>query len=464
MNAVAGPSNVTSNTDDANISSAIKESSVVVVDDRSIKAGNTVLIRLPNAEVRSIVVKENSLINLGKFGSFYGNALIGQPFGLTYQITKRELAVEVAKPIEDLEETNATNELINDGEFVQPLTSAEIEALKLEDASADAIIKAQIEQHANYSLKTEYSKHKYRKRKEAKYSKTFTTLEPTLYHVADYWFTKDANRVREIRPDALAQMLSLANIHPGGRYLVVDDGGGLLVAGILERMGGKGRLLTIGDVETTPVYHVLTHMNFPESYFAGVLRSTNWAYTDEDWSVVYPQDAKPGVPKNEKQRSRMEKRKRGQDKLNETREDFFRGEWDGLVVSSQYDPYAIIETLEPRLAGSANIVVHHPNIQILADLHTKLRAKPQYLAPNVTEPWTRQYQVLPGRTHPLMTISGTAGFLLHAIKMSVFHPIYDDPNANAADLPRKAARAAKKRRMQTENGSVAATASAAIVS
>ena len=31
------------------------------------------------------------------------------------------------------------------------------------------MIKKQIEQHANYSLKTEYSKEKYKKRKEAKY-------------------------------------------------------------------------------------------------------------------------------------------------------------------------------------------------------------------------------------------------------------------------------------------------------
>lgn len=34
---------------------------------------------------------------------------------------------------------------------------------------AQEIIKKQIEQHANYSLKTEYSKEKYKKRKEAKY-------------------------------------------------------------------------------------------------------------------------------------------------------------------------------------------------------------------------------------------------------------------------------------------------------
>lgn len=36
-----------------------------------------------------------------------------------------------------------------------------------------------------------------------------------------------------------AQMLSLANVRPDGRYLVVDDGGGIVVAGVLERLGGQ---------------------------------------------------------------------------------------------------------------------------------------------------------------------------------------------------------------------------------
>lgn len=82
------------------------------------------------------------------------------------------------------EDTDATNELINDGEFVQPLTFVDIQALKESGVHASVsligpssaynewrwqdIIKKQIEQHANYSLKTEYSKEKYKKRKEEK--------------------------------------------------------------------------------------------------------------------------------------------------------------------------------------------------------------------------------------------------------------------------------------------------------
>ena len=85
-----------------------------------------------------------------------------------------------------IEDTDATNEYINDGNVVQPLTALEIEALKKSGIHASVrpypygrtnceahpmqeIIKRQIEQHANYQLKTEYSKEKYKKRKEAKY-------------------------------------------------------------------------------------------------------------------------------------------------------------------------------------------------------------------------------------------------------------------------------------------------------
>lgn len=33
-------------------------------------------------------------------------------------------------------------------------------------------------------------------------------------------------------------MLNLANIRPGGRYIAIDDASGLVVAAILERLGG----------------------------------------------------------------------------------------------------------------------------------------------------------------------------------------------------------------------------------
>lgn len=83
---------------------------------------------------------------MGKIGSFLADALVNQPYGLTYEINNKTIIVIPPPAIEELgkifffhaqeafddvtEDTDATNELINDGQFVQPLTASEIETLK----------------------------------------------------------------------------------------------------------------------------------------------------------------------------------------------------------------------------------------------------------------------------------------------------------------------------------------------
>ncbi|KAF9471731.1 Gcd10p-domain-containing protein [Pholiota conissans] len=387
--------------------------------DPGIQSGDLVLVRLPKGDIRSVKVEKNTTVVIPKFGAFFANELVGQPYGLTYEIQDKKLTYAPPKTLEEIEDTDATNELINDGEFVQPLTVDEIQALKRSGVHASDIIKMQIEQHANYSLKTEYSKDKYKKRKEAKYSKVFATIEPTLYNVCEYWFAKDQLRLRDLRIDSLSQMLNLANVRPGGRYLAVDDASGILVAGILERLGGEGKLITICATDSPPAYPCLMQMNFPSSV-TDVLISLNWATAEEDYTpILPPSDIPTEQVKSDRQKHRLNKRKAVTDLLNNTREELFAGEFDGLLIASEYDPYSIIERLSPYLGGSASMVVHSPFSQIIVELQAKLRVLPQFLCPTVSESWLRRYQVLPGRTHPMMAMSGTGGFLCHATKMYV---------------------------------------------
>ncbi|KAI0778806.1 Gcd10p-domain-containing protein [Trametes elegans] len=399
--------------------------------DDTIQAGNTVLIKIPSGDIRSIKLEKDGTVNLGKFGSFYANELVGQPFGLTYEIVDKKLKVLPPRPMQEVEDTEATNELINDGQFVQPLTVEEIEALKKSGLHASEIIKKQIEQHANYSLKTEYSKEKYKKRKEMKYSKSFSVIEPTLHNVCQYWFNKDQNRIRDLRPDSLAQVMSYANIRPGGRYIAVDDASGVVVSAILDRLGGQGRLITICDVDSPPAYPVMVQMNFRKEAVTPIMASLNWATADEEYTPIIASTEPPaGKFKSEGQRARINKRKVASDALMQTREELFAGEFDGLIVASEYDPYSIIEKLYPYLGGSASIVVHSPHVQVVTNLQNQLRDLPGYLGPTVTESWLRQYQVLPGRTHPMMNTSGSGGFIFHVIK------IYDDPTASSVMVHR----------------------------
>lgn len=120
--------------------------------------------------------------------------------------------------------------------------------------------------------------------------------------MCQYWFDKDQNRLLDIRPDSLAQIVNLANIRPGGRYIAVDDASGVVVSAILDRMGGKpyrgfpksseylfacsgqGRLVTICDIDSPPAYPVMVQMNFRKEAVAPIMVSLNWAAADEDYT------------------------------------------------------------------------------------------------------------------------------------------------------------------------------------
>ena len=108
------------------------------------------------------------------------------------------------------------------------------------------------------------------------------------------------------------------------------------------------------------------------------------------------------------------------------------GEFNGLVIASFTDPISIVRHLLPLLAGGSQVVVYSPTIEPLVDLadcystarraafiNTPLeeRTTPTkdfpvdptlLLAPMVQTARVRRWQVLPGRTHPLMTGRGGA--------------------------------------------------------
>ena len=185
--------------------------------------------------------------------------------------------------------------------------------------------------------------------------------------MCEYWFEKDQSRIRDLRPDTLSQLLNHANVGPGGRYLVVDDASGLIVAAMLSRMGGKilrplreriaerlyfigeGRVMTICDTDSPPAYPVMNNMNFNPNFVNGVLLSLNWATADEDYVpskcslhmfeihsntelvVVPPSELPSDEIKSDRQKSRLRKRKGINDALNNTRDELFAGEFDAYV-------------------------------------------------------------------------------------------------------------------------------------
>lgn len=55
--------------------------------------------------------------------------------------------------------------------------------------------------------------------------------------------------------------------------------------------------------------------------------------------------------------------------------------------------------------------------QPLSDAVKALMNSATVLNPTIVEPWLRQYQVLPGRTHPEMNGTAHGGYIMHATRI-----------------------------------------------
>ncbi|KAF7541743.1 hypothetical protein G7Z17_g11889 [Cylindrodendrum hubeiense] len=251
-----------------------------------------VALRLPNETMRILQVVPNTTISLGKYGSFPTNLILERPFHLTYEVQeKREgetfarLRVVPAKELnadiladtsaeateeategEDVVATANGEELtlVNDsGEVVirtnreiiddnarQTLATEEIEELKRKGASAGKeLIAKLLLSHTAIDQKTEYSLAKYKLLKTKKYIRRFSVVPLDVPQLAQWLLEdRDSSKILEMRHELMALTGCWADVHfggvpcegsdgsQGGRWLVVDDTGGLLVAAMAERM------------------------------------------------------------------------------------------------------------------------------------------------------------------------------------------------------------------------------------
>lgn len=220
---------------------------------------------------------------MGKYGSFPANQIIGRPFYFTFEIQDTaekdgyklrvvsatelhaETLIEEAEADgegEDQPEGSGipmrTNRQIVDDASTQTLTLQEIEELKKEAGGAGKEIIAKIlESHTALDQKTAFSLAKYTLRKRQKYLKRFTVVPLDVSTLANFMLAeKDATRTMELRDEHIGLLGCFGNVHyggdshneesttdglpttkPNGRYYVVDETGGLVVAAMAERMG-----------------------------------------------------------------------------------------------------------------------------------------------------------------------------------------------------------------------------------
>ncbi|KAF2425777.1 Gcd10p-domain-containing protein [Tothia fuscella] len=552
----------------------------------SVRPNSEVVLRLPSGILKIVKVIPNTTISIPKIGTFSANLLLGRPYHFTYEILDLqdgsketglrivpvdELNLEVvtnktATPAEsrddeasDLPDTEINgqngernNRLTVDDPSRQALTMEEIEELKKANpGSGKEIIEQIMASHSGLKEKTAFALAKYTLRKSRKYMKRFTMLPLDVNMLTEIMLEKDPSKIMELREEMLGLIMSWSNVHyaeravveedaqakPSGRWLVVDDTCGLVVAAMAERMGllyqddeddsedESDEGLQNEDVvaeniqpapdpeamqiderspdiktpepekEPTPLLSPQPQRRKPEppapqqatSNTITVLHSNPqpnlsflkyFSFTPEDLSTcqshplyshlktvtwlqllnpsadaLYQEppaisDASLAGMKSGKRGNYYRKRNRWErirKVVDETRE----GGFDGLVVASTMEPVGIMKHCVPLVKGGGNIVVYSPSAEPLVslmDIYSRDR-KGAYvrivqaaaaegkdpvideevdfplnptllLNPMLQTARAREWQVLPGRTHPLMTSKGgPEGYLFTATRV-----------------------------------------------
>ncbi|KAF2726838.1 Gcd10p-domain-containing protein [Polyplosphaeria fusca] len=256
----------------------------------SIRPNSHIALRLPSGILKILEITPNTSINIGKFGVFPANSLLGRPFYFTYEVldndddkSKSELRIVSASELhaetlgehptptesrDDVNEAGVEFDIVGeDGEVImrsnrltiddpsrQTLSMEEIEELKKAGTGSGKEIIAKImASHMAIDEKTSFSLAKYTLRKSRKYLKRFTVLPVDVGLLTEHFTEKEAYRIMELRQEHIGLIGSWSNAHcanssrvlfgedgasqiGGGRWLVVDDTGGLVVAALAERM------------------------------------------------------------------------------------------------------------------------------------------------------------------------------------------------------------------------------------
>ena len=491
-----------------------------------------------------------STISLGKYGNFQANHLIGRPYYLTYEILDQvdgatgsglrvvpaaELYADIgnertATPSERTEGKMTdgkggteyevigeggevilrTNRDIIDDAATQRMTMDEIEILKAEGTGSGKDLIAKIlESHSALDQKTTFALAKYKLRKARKYMRRFTVLPLDVPLLARWMLLeKEPMKIMEIREEMLALICSWSNVRCAlpphmkdgelgigkakeGRWLMIEETAGLLVAAVSERLGildpVKARKpetetdsdpnaqenpttqypsahqasTTLADSNTVTLIHANAQPNLSLLRYFGFeaanptlshplqrhLKTISWLQLlapTEDGAYMEPELVSDEVLRSWKsgKRGNYYRKRRRWERTKSIVDETRAGGFDGLIVASVMNLAGILNHTIPLLRGAAQVVIYSPNIEPLAELTDYystprrtafMRQSPDpdtlptedfpvdptlLLTPTIQTARCRPWQVLPGRTHPLMTGRGGAeGYIFTATRV-----------------------------------------------
>lgn len=401
-----------------------------------IDEGSWAVAKLPSGMYKLVQFRKNGSINLGKFGNFKSSELFGKPFEVPFEILKdgsvaaestgeefendgketMDLQSKIALDLEKAESVN--NQYLNDSRNAQKLSFAEIEALKTSSLQRNELIKTLAENSATFDQKTEFSKLKYLKRKQAKFAQRFIPYAPCVQSLCEYAHQVDPVKYKFMRIDAMSQLLALANVRADGKHLVLEELNGLVTACILDRIQCQGKVVMIRE-QIGESKGLVESLNFSRDQLQSCLSEINLSQTVEFVATNGAMDVTTGENATVKNGFAVNQARLAKlaDRAHRTKETLKFRHFDSLIIAGLgYRLSTILTILSKLLAGSCRIAVYSQQRENLVELSAAMRQNIFFSDIQLSEPWLREYQLpinAPG-THPLMSYSNACGYLLSA--------------------------------------------------
>ena len=349
------------------------------------------------------------------------------------------------------------NRNLLDNNTSQAIDQRQVESMREEGMDGQDIVATLIENSKTFDGKTDFSKAKYITKKQLKYQPRCRILRCTASTITEALFLKDHRRIMNLRVDTMAQILSYSNVCAGSRVFVFEcPTMGLLTGALAQRMGGYGQILSIYSGQQPSFSDMLAKFNlsFPEQYsikyihssqlFTDLLQESQKDDDDEDEKDVelkereqlkWPCPLQPHTRqylettmKTDEERTAFLAKRCARFARKLTRHTFMEAnQWllrtnddrkcDSIIIATRYDPTYTLFKLLPYLETSCPFVVLCEFLEPLAECFRELQKQSLAINMRLTDTWLREYQILPGRTHPNMNMSQNGGFLLTGIKL-----------------------------------------------
>ncbi|XP_034234927.1 tRNA (adenine(58)-N(1))-methyltransferase non-catalytic subunit TRM6 [Thrips palmi] len=365
--------------------------------------------------------------------------------------------------------------IVDDGSS-QKLSMEEIVNLRDEGLSSKEIVGTLIENSKTFHCKTEYSQQKYLKKKEKKYFEYITVRKPTVRLVAETMFRLDQQKILGLRVDTLSQLNTAVNLHSHGTYILYESGcQGLAAATMLNGLCDEGRLVLVHP-GNYPQKSALLALNLTEEQenclisvnIYNLLRKLKGESADvqdikcddlgtqeegigvskpclkettissaveepailsadnEDKTAKAEMDCDEVLANSDQENNSSGKRKHsecGNDEGSAKKKSRWevetdraaqslRSQVDGLVLVCREHPQSILNALLPFVAPSRNFVVFGQVREPLQELLVELSQRSDLINLRLTDTWLRNYQIESDRTHPLVNMTGSGGYLL----------------------------------------------------